>query len=79
MVIDKQGKPQVFTLYVDNQIVGHGSYRAENKYDTLTKTVAVYVTKIYHSSAERFVVGEKYDWNILDLGKNLKTKGKKPK
>ena len=31
------GKPQVFTLYVDNQIVGHGAYHAENKYDTLPK------------------------------------------
>lgn len=25
------------------------------------------------------MVREKYDWNISDLGKNIKTKGKKPK
>ena len=60
------GKPQVFTLYVNNPVVGRGAYLTENKYGTLPKKVAVYVTKIYHSFAERFVIGEKYDWNKSD-------------
>ena len=71
--------PQIFSLYKDEHHVGSGSYHAERKYEHLPKSISVFVTHVRKEFGSRYRVGERYEWDIVDLKKGDSMKGRKPK
>ena len=72
-------KPQIFSLYKDEHHVGSGSYHAERKYEDLPKSVSVYLTHVRKEFQSVYTLGDRCDWDIVDLKKGDSVKGRKPK
>ena len=55
-----------------------GSYHAGEKYSTLTVEIVIVIVKIEKEFENKWAVGEKLHWKMLEMEVNSSTKGRKP-